>query len=74
MYGHSKENRPNPIVQMGLFMDASGIPLAFDMTPGNRSEQLTMIPLEKQILKDFELAGAGLTVCALRPVRTSIRA
>ena len=64
MYGHSKENRPNPIVQMGLFMDASGMPLAFDMTPGNRSEQLTMIPLEKQILKDFELAGAGLTVCA----------
>lgn len=34
-YGKSKENRPNPIVTMGLFMDADGIPLAFDIFPGN---------------------------------------
>ena len=63
-YGQSKENRPQPIVQMGLFMDGSGIPLAFNITPGNRNEQLTLLPLEKQILQDFELAGAELTVCA----------
>lgn len=55
-YGKSKEHRPNPIVQMGLFMDGNGIPLAFDMTPGNTNEQITLRPLEKKILKDFELA------------------
>ena len=63
-YGQSKENRPNPLVQMGLFMDGSGMPLAFNLSPGSRNEQITMVPLEKQILKDFELAGAKLTVCA----------
>jgi transposase len=55
-YGVSKENRPNPIVQMGLFMDGSGLPLAFCMTPGNTNEQTTLKPLERRILKDFNLA------------------
>ena len=55
-YGVSKEHRPNPIVQMGLFMDKSGIPLAFCINPGNQSEQDSLKPLEKQILKDFELS------------------
>lgn len=55
-YGKSKENRPNPIVQMGLFMDGNGIPLAFDITPGNRNEQKTLQPLEEKIIKDFEFA------------------
>lgn len=55
-YGHSKENRPNPIVQMGLFMDGNGMPLAFNITPGNTNEQTTLKPLEQMILKDFELA------------------
>lgn len=55
-YGISKENRPNPIVQMGLFMDASGIPLAFSIFPGNENEQGSLKPLEKKILKDFELS------------------
>lgn len=64
MFGHSKENRPNPIVQMGLFMDGSGLPLAFNISPGSRNEQITLIPLEEQILKDFELQGAELTICA----------
>lgn len=63
-YGQSKENRPNPLVQLGLFTDGSGMPLAFNLTPDNRNEQITMVPLEKQILKDFALAGAKLTVCA----------
>lgn len=55
-YGVSKENRPNPIVQMGLFMDGSGLPLAFSMTPGNENEQTTLKPLERRILKDFSLS------------------
>jgi transposase len=53
-YGVSKENRPNPIVQMGLFMDGDGIPLAFSINDGNTNEQVTLQPLEKQIIKDFE--------------------
>lgn len=52
-FGKSKENRPNPIVTMGLFMDADGIPLAFDIFPGNQNEQTTLKPLEKKIIKDF---------------------
>ena len=55
-YGASKENRPNPIVQMGLFMDRSGIPLAFCINPGNTNEQVTLKPLEQQIMSDFELS------------------
>lgn len=52
-YGKSKENRPNPIVTMGLFMDADGIPLAFDVFPGNQNEQTTLKPLETKIIRDF---------------------
>lgn len=55
-YGKSKENRPNPIVGMGLMMDADGIPLAFDTYAGNKNEQITLKPLEKRIIKDFELS------------------
>ncbi len=55
-YGPSKEHRPSPIVQMGLFMDKSGIPLAFCINPGNQNEQLSLKPLEQQIMKDFELS------------------
>lgn len=52
-YGKSKENRPNPIVQMGLFMDGDGIPIALDITPGNTNEQTTLKPLEEKIIHDF---------------------
>ena len=55
-YGPSKEHRPNPIVQMGLFMDGDGIPLAFSINKGNMNEQLTLKPLEKKIINDFELS------------------
>ena len=55
-YGPSKEHRPNPIVQMGLFMDGDGIPLAFSINEGNMNEQLTLKPIEKKILSDFELS------------------
>ena len=52
-YGVSKEHRPNPIVEMGLFMDGDGIPLAFSISAGNQSEQTTLQPLEKEILREF---------------------
>lgn len=55
-YGVSKEHRPNPIVQMGLFMDADGIPLAFCINPGNTNENITMAPLEKKLFSDFHLS------------------
>jgi transposase len=55
-YGVSKEHRPNPIVQMGLFMDGNGIPLAFNINKGNTNEQLTLKPLEEKILSDFNLS------------------
>lgn len=52
-YGFSKEHKPKPIVQMGLFMDGDGIPLAFSIHSGNTNEQLTLKPLEQKILDDF---------------------
>lgn len=55
-YGPSKDHKPNPIVQMGLFMDGDGIPLAFSINKGNMNEQLTLKPLEKKIISDFELS------------------
>lgn len=60
-YGVSKEHRPNPIVQMGMFMDADGIPLAFSLFEGNQNEQSSMSPLEKKVLKDF--GTSELIVC-----------
>lgn len=55
-YGKCKEHRPNPIIQMGLFLDGDGFPLCFSMFPGNQNEQPTLKPLEKKILKDFNLS------------------
>jgi hypothetical protein len=60
-YGYSKEHRPNPIVQMGLFIDNDGLPLSFGIFPGNTNEQVTLKPLEKKILRDFELSK--IVVC-----------
>ena len=71
-YGPSKEHRPNPITQMGLFMDGDGIPLAFSITAGNTNEQITLTPLEEKILEDFKLSkfivctDAGLASTANR--------
>lgn len=71
-YGNSKENRPNPIVQMGLFMDSDGIPLAFHINPGNTNEQITLRPLEQKLLNDFGMSkfvvctDAGLASAANR--------
>ena len=55
-YGKSKEHRPNPIVQMGLFLDGDGFPLCFSMFAGNQNEQPTLKPLEKKILREFNLS------------------
>ncbi|MCL5993538.1 MAG: IS1634 family transposase [Firmicutes bacterium] len=55
-YGASKEHRPSPIIQMGLFMDGDGIPLAFNLSSGNTNEQITLKPLEEKILSDFNLS------------------
>lgn len=52
-YGKSKEHRPNPLVQMGLFMDGDGIPIAFDLFDGASNEQPSLKPLEKKLLRDF---------------------
>lgn len=61
-YGVSKEHRPNPLVEMGLFMDANGIPITMSLHPGNTREQLTAIPLEEEILK--MIPGAKFIYCA----------
>lgn len=55
-FGKSKENRPLPIIGMGLFMDMDGIPISFSIYPGNRNEQMTMIPLEKKMLEKFDMS------------------
>lgn len=55
-YGASKENRPLPIVEMGLFMDMDGIPVAFGISPGNDNEQNTLIPLEKKMAEKFDMS------------------
>lgn len=52
-YGKSKEHRPNPIIQMGLFTDGDGLPLAFSLFPGNQNEQKSLKPLESRILQQF---------------------
>ena len=76
-YGYSKEHRPNPIAQMGLFMDGDGLPLAFSMTDGNTNEQTTLKPLEKKIISDFKLSkfvvctDAGLSSAANRKFNDS---
>ena len=61
-YGKSKENRPNPIVQLGLFMDGDGVPLGINVFAGNESEKPSMKPLEKKLIKNF--SKTDIVVCA----------
>ena len=76
-YGKSKEHRPNPIVQMGMFMDADGLPLAFCINPGNTSEQQTLKPLEEILANEFDLSefvvctDAGLASISNRQYNTT---
>lgn len=71
-YGPSKEHRPNPIVQMGLFMDGSGIPISMCINPGSDNEQKCAVPLEQKITKMFHgqrfiyCADAGLGSLSIR--------
>ena len=75
-FGKSKEDRPLPIVGMGLFMDMDGIPISFSIYPGNRNEQTTMIPLEKKMISDFDMSkfivctDAGLSSATNRVFNT----
>ena len=71
-YGHSKEGRPLPIVQMGLFVDREGVPLAMSVEPGNTAETLTLKPMEEMLQEKFGLSkmivctDAGLSSYANR--------
>lgn len=61
-YGPSKQHQPAPLVEMGLFMDADGIPLSMCIVSGSDNEQTTAIPLEKQLAKMFH--GKKFIYCA----------
>ena len=62
-YGISKEHKPNPIVGMGLFMDGDGLPLSFNIYPGNMNEQKTLIPEETKIVNNFKLDSTKMILC-----------
>lgn len=55
-FGKGKENRPLPLVGMGLFIDREGIPVSMCINPGNTNEQITMQPLEQKMLQDFGMS------------------
>ena len=77
-YGKCKQHQPLPIVGMGLFMDHDGIPLAFDIYPGNKNEQPTLKPLEKKVIRDYGMeqiivcTDAGLSSKANRKFNDKI--
>ena len=62
-YGISKEHKPNPIVGMGLFMDGNGIPLSFNIYPGNQNEQKSFISEENKIINNFKLDDSKIVLC-----------
>lgn len=53
--GPSKERRPNPIVQMGLFMDQNSIPISYELFPGNYTDPITYLPSAERVKKQFEI-------------------
>jgi transposase len=61
-YGHSKQHMPNPLVQMGLFMDGNGVPISMCVNPGSDNEQKCAVPLERKITKMF--GGKRFIYCA----------
>lgn len=71
-YGPSKEHRPNPIVEMGLFMDKDGIPITMGLFPGNMNEQKTVASLETKMIKSLNnkkliyCGDAGLGSASIR--------
>ena len=62
-YGKGKDHKPNPLVGMGLFMDGNGIPIAMNMFPGNENETKHLIPLQKKIANNFDLANKQTIIC-----------
>ena len=62
-YGISKQHQPSPLVGMGLFIDGNGLPLAFNIYPGNKNEQETLIPTENKIINNFKLEHTKLILC-----------
>jgi hypothetical protein len=63
-YGFAKDHKPNPLVEMGLFMDINGIPISMCIAPGNTNEQTTAIPLEKELVKMFGEEKNKFIYCA----------
>ena len=63
-YGYAKDHKPNPLVEMGLFMDTNGIPISMCITPGNTNEQTTAVPLEKEMIKMFGEKKNKFIYCA----------
>ncbi len=53
--GVSKEHRPDPIIQMGLFMDTDGIPLTYGLFPGNTLDKKTLIPMIEKVRTEYTL-------------------
>lgn len=63
-YGYSKDHKPSPLVEMGLFMDTDGIPISMCIAPGNTSEQSTVLPLERELLKMLDDGHKRFVYCA----------
>jgi len=59
--GYSKENRKSPIVQLGLSMDEDGIPISYELFPGNESEKLHLRPMVSELVRKYD-AGKLITV------------
>ena len=62
-YGINKQHQPKPQVGMGLFMDGDGIPLSFNIYPGNQNEQKTLIPEEAKIVNNFKMDNTKMILC-----------
>jgi hypothetical protein len=67
--GLEKNHRPDPIVQMGLLMDRNGIPLAYDLFPGNESEKVHMRPIIDRVKNEF--SDTRVIIVADRGLNTS---
>ena len=62
-YGKGKDHKPNPLVGMGLLMDGNGFPIATVIYPGNESETKKLIPLQEDVIKDFNLENEKTIIC-----------
>ena len=67
--GPEKNNRPDPIIEMGLMMDATDIPISYDLFPGNESEKLSLLPLTKKTKRNCNLGRT--VIVADRGLNTS---